>query len=183
MGLEDLASAANVSRSMLSAIERGSKTPSISILARIANGLGVTVARLLDEQQVSAVIITRKGRHRITGESGRWERRVLSPVLGELDLEFMRTAIQPGVSPGVFTPHPRGTVEYLMIDSGTLMLTIDGIEYRLEPGDSICYRGDCWHSFSNPFDQPCIYYMVTYIPQKEGGVAHAHDQHEPGSKY
>jgi len=44
MGLADLTDAAIVSKNMLSAIERGAKVPSILILARVANGLGVTLA-------------------------------------------------------------------------------------------------------------------------------------------
>jgi transcriptional regulator with XRE-family HTH domain len=40
--LDDLATSAGVSRSMLSTVERGAKVPTILVLHRIATGLGST---------------------------------------------------------------------------------------------------------------------------------------------
>ena len=47
LSLEELAEKARVSRSMLSAVERGEKAPSVLILDQIATGLGASIARLL----------------------------------------------------------------------------------------------------------------------------------------
>ncbi len=45
--LQDLAAAAAVSASMLSSVERGRKAPTIVVLARIADGLGVPLGELI----------------------------------------------------------------------------------------------------------------------------------------
>ncbi len=164
MGLSELSDAAIVSKSMLSAIERGAKVPSILIVARIANGLGVTVSRLLEEQQDAGVVIIRCGDHPKAGPLAQWERQILSPVVEGAELEFMRTRINPYVTPGVFSPHPPGTLEYIFVSKGKLKLTVDGIDYLISAGDSICYPGDRWHAFDNPHAVPCVYYMVTCIP-------------------
>ena len=45
--LQELAAAAAVSASMLSSVERGQKAPTIVVLARIADGLGVPLSELI----------------------------------------------------------------------------------------------------------------------------------------
>jgi XRE family transcriptional regulator, regulator of sulfur utilization len=47
--LEMLAAGSGVSRSMISDVERGTKSPTVLILARLATALGVTVSRLLGD--------------------------------------------------------------------------------------------------------------------------------------
>ncbi len=169
MGLSELAETAMVSKSMLSAIERGAKVASILILARVANGLGVTVARLLEEQHDEAVVVVRSGNHPRAGPSGQWERLILSPVVEGVELEFMRTRIEPHVTPGMFSPHPPGTLEYIFVAKGKLKLTVESVDYVIAAGDSVCYHGDRWHSFDNPYASLCEYYMITCIPV--GGAA------------
>ncbi len=45
--LQELAGAAMVSASMLSSVERGRKAPTVVVLARIADGLGVPLGELI----------------------------------------------------------------------------------------------------------------------------------------
>ena len=49
MSLEALATRCDVSRSMLSLIERGETSPTAVVLEKIATGLGVTLASLFDD--------------------------------------------------------------------------------------------------------------------------------------
>src|ERR1700687_3540703 len=96
LSLAELGPTARVSRSMLSAVERGEKAPSVLILDQIATGLGTSIARLLASESEERVVVLRAGdQHRAVDPSG-WERRVLSPVLPNVDFEFMRTALNPG---------------------------------------------------------------------------------------
>src|SRR5260370_39777929 len=50
LSLEELARKARVSRSMLSAVERGAKAPSVLILDQVAAGLGTSIERLLGSE-------------------------------------------------------------------------------------------------------------------------------------
>src|SRR5687767_6622231 len=54
--LEMLAHRAQVSRAMISKIERGEKMPTVGILVRVATGLNVSLSALLGEQAPSAAI-------------------------------------------------------------------------------------------------------------------------------
>src|SRR5438128_10250852 len=59
MSLEALSKRALVSRSMLSAVERGTKAPTVLLLDRIATGLDTSLARLIGDEKRSRVIIMR----------------------------------------------------------------------------------------------------------------------------
>lgn len=160
LSLEALAARADVSRSMLSEVERGGKVPTVLVLDRIATGLDTSIARLLGEERSERVVVLRRGDHDAAHDPTGWSRVILSPVLPGVEFEFMRTTIPGGVDAGAFAPHAPGAREYLAMERGTLRLTIDGTPHLLGPGDSIYYAGDCWHAFTNPGRGPCTYYLA-----------------------
>src|SRR5579872_2268239 len=172
LSLEELASASGVSRSMLSAVERGGKVPTVLVLDRIATGLGTSIARLLGQERAARVVLLRRAEQDVARDPSGWERRILSPVLPGVEFEFMRTTIGPGVDAGAFSPHAPGSREYVAIESGTLVLTIDGTPYTLRSGDSIYYAGDCVHAFLNPGKTPCIYYLAMEVSGALAPSAH-----------
>jgi len=173
MSLDGLAAVSGVSRSMLSAVETGGKVPTILILDRIATALDTSIARLLDDEEGGRVILHRRDEQEVAIDPSGWERRILSPVLPGIEFEFMRTTIGPKVDAGVFLPHAPGSREYVAVERGTLLLTIDGTPYTLHAGDSISYDGDCRHGFENPGDEELVYYLVM---DDSGNVRH--DRHE-----
>ena len=61
LSLEDLEARSGVSRSMLSAVERGGKAPTVLVLDRIATGLDTSIARLLGDERASRVVVLRRG--------------------------------------------------------------------------------------------------------------------------
>jgi transcriptional regulator with XRE-family HTH domain len=172
LSLEQVAARAAVSRSMLSAVERGAKVPTVLVLDRIATALDSSIARLLAEEQGARVILLRKQNQDVARDPSGWERRILSPVLPGVEFEFMRTTIGPGVDAGAFSPHAVGSREYVAIEQGTLLLSIDGQPYTLHAGDSIYYAGDCIHSFVNPGKKPCVYYLAMDVKSDPGLAVH-----------
>jgi transcriptional regulator with XRE-family HTH domain len=160
LSLAAAAGRAGVSRSMLSAVERGGKVPTVLVLDRIATALDTTIARLLGEERTARVLVLRHAAQDVARAPTGWERRILSPVLPGVEFELMRTTIAPGVDAGVFAPHGRGSREYIAMERGTLQLTIDGAPYTLRAGDSAYYAGDCHHQFVNPGREPCVYYLA-----------------------
>jgi transcriptional regulator with XRE-family HTH domain len=160
LSLGALAGRAEVSRSMLSAVERGARVPTVLVLDRIATALDTSIARLLGEERAARMVVLRQADQDVARDPTGWERRILSPVLPGVEFEFMRTTIGPGVDAGVFAPHAGGSREYLAVERGTLQLTIDGAPHLLRAGDSVCYAGDCDHGFVNPGREPCVYYLA-----------------------
>ncbi len=160
LSLDALAARAGVSRSMLSDVERGGKSPTVLVLDRIATGLGTSIARLLGEERAARVVVLRRGEHDVAHDPTGWERVILSPVLPGVEFELMRTTLPGGVDAGAFSPHAAGSREYLAVERGRLRLTLDGTPYTLGPGDSIFYTGDCWHAFANAGAGACVYYLA-----------------------
>src|SRR5262245_16396557 len=81
LSLDELSAACGVSRSMLSAVERGAKAPTILVLHRIATGLGTNITRLLGEEQAAPVVVLRHAEQGAARDPSGWERRNLAPVL------------------------------------------------------------------------------------------------------
>lgn len=66
----------------------------------------------------------------------------------------------------------RGSREYVAVEKGTLLLTLDGEPHTLEAGDSIYYDGDCRHGFANPGRVPCVYYLAMDVSSDMDGTTH-----------
>jgi transcriptional regulator with XRE-family HTH domain len=164
LSLDDAALRCGVSRSMLSAVERGEKTPSVLVVHRIAVGLGSNITRLLGEERAAPVVVLRRATQDVARDPSGWERRNLAPAQPGVAFEFMRTTIPPGVNAGEFPPHPPGSREYVAVEQGRLRLTVAGTPFLLETGDSIAYHGDCWHAFANPGSSDCVYYLALDVP-------------------
>jgi transcriptional regulator with XRE-family HTH domain len=166
--LEALGTRAQVSPSMLSAIERGKKVPTVLLLDRIATALDTSIGRVLGEQREDRVIVMRRDEQNVARDPSGWERRVLSPVLPGVEFEFMRTTLEAGVDAGVFAAHAPGSREYVAVDSGALRLTLDGHVHVLEAEDAIYYAGDCVHAFANASQTDrCEFYLSMDLARHE----------------
>jgi transcriptional regulator with XRE-family HTH domain len=167
-----LSARAGVSRSMVSAIERGAKAPTVLVLDRLATALNTSLARLMEPERRASVIVMRHGTQAVARDPSGWERRILSPVLPGVEFEFMRTTLGPGVDAGLFLPHAAGSREYVAIEKGSLLLTLNGVPYPLDAGDSIYYDGDCEHGFKNSRQAPCVYYLAMDVSGDPSGIQH-----------
>ncbi|WP_133889326.1 XRE family transcriptional regulator [Streptomyces sp. BK208] len=160
ISLEQLAELSGVSRSMVSEVERGAKTPSVLVLDRLATALGTSIARLLDEPVRPDVVVLAGDQQQVVRDPAGWERRILSPVLPDIEFEFMRTTLEPGVDAGEFSPHAPGSHEYVAVEQGCLRLTIDGVTHQLRAGDAAYFPGNRLHAFANGSAETCVYYLA-----------------------
>ena len=169
--LEALSQVTGVSRSMLSSVERGEKVASVLVVDAVATALGTSLARLLSQERQHAVVVLRHDEQDVAVDPGGWERRILSPVLPDVEFEFMRTTLGPHVDAGAFAAHGAGSREYVAVEHGMLRLSLPSWSGDLAAGDAIYFAGDVVHGFANPGDEPCIYYLAMDIG-RPGGSAH-----------
>lgn len=163
MSLQELASAASVSPSMLSAVERGLKAPTVTVLARIADGLRTSVGELVEESGRARVIVRRAANQDHSFEAGGWERTIVSPVVPGVNFEWICTSLPPHTDAGEFPAYAPGSHEYLFVQSGILSFTADGETYELGPGDSLYFAADVLHAYANRAATPCRYYVAALI--------------------
>jgi XRE family transcriptional regulator, regulator of sulfur utilization len=166
--LQDLAAAAAVSVSMLSSVERGQKAATIVVLDRIAGGLGVPLAELIAAPADHRVIVRRAADQDVADEPGGWRREILTPVVPGVNFEWIRTTLPPGCDAGQFPAYAAGSHEYVLVESGTLRLTVGGQDVTLDAGDSLYFAADVVHAYANPAAAACTYYVAALIMRPRG---------------
>ena len=101
--LEELAELSGVSRAMISKLERGEKNPTLVVVAKLAEGLGVTLSRLAGmEERHEVVVVPRERRMVMRDPETGFERQLLSPNFGGRGVEFIRNTIPEGSTSGSF---------------------------------------------------------------------------------
>ncbi|MPY56441.1 helix-turn-helix domain-containing protein [Streptomyces spongiae] len=170
--LQHLADAADVSVSMLSSVERGQKAPTITVLARIAEGLGVPLPELVAQSAQSRAIVRRAADQDTVDEPGGWHRTVLSPVVPGVNFEWIRTTLPPGCDAGTFPAYAPGSHEFIAVQSGTLRLTLGDEILDLGEGDSAYFAADVTHGYANPGQEPCTYHVAALIMRPRSTPSH-----------
>jgi len=149
LSLERLARASGVSRAMLSQIELGRSTPSVTILWKIARTLDVSLSAFTAAPTLGEVTVLRAHRARLlSSQGGRCTARALIPPAAEVRLGFFEMRLAPrAVEEG--DRQPPGTVESLVVSRGSLDLTILAERIRLDQGDAVHFAADRPHSYHN----------------------------------
>jgi transcriptional regulator with XRE-family HTH domain len=166
--LQSLAEAASVSVSMLSSVERGQKAPTIVVLSRIADGLGVQLTELVAPTDGDRIIVRRAADQDVVDEPGGWQRAVLTPVVPGVNFEWVRSTLPPGCDAGQFPAYAPGSHEFVVVQSGSLRLTIGGEAIDLTPGDSAYFAADVEHGYANTGATNCTYYVAALIMRPRG---------------
>jgi len=166
--LQELADRSTVSVSMLSAVERGAKAPTVVVLDRIAAGLGLPLAELVTEPV--RMVVRRAAEQDVVDEPGGWQRTILTPVVPGVNFEWIRSTLPPGCEAGTYPPYAAGSHEFIYVQSGVLTLTIDEETLKIEEGDSLYLAADVTLSYANHGATPCTYYVAALImrPRRAG---------------
>ncbi|WP_419912096.1 helix-turn-helix domain-containing protein [Hoeflea sp.] len=148
--LEQLAERSGVSRSMLSAIERGTANPTFSIVWALSQALGLDLATLegvarqdepIEHQHHYSTPLRRSA-------DGLCELYMLSPVRTVLPVEWHHLVMQPS---GCLDSkaHAVGTFEHLTCLVGSISVSISGKTVFAKAGDTLRYRADSPHRIDN----------------------------------
>ena len=126
LSLRDLAERSGVSAPMLSQVERGETSPTLTSPARIAAGLELRLSQLLRLDEGGTVSVVRPADRRSGGADGhRWE--VLTPPLPGQRAEVSCHTLQPGArtgGPGDPPMHEPGARETSLVQRGRAHLRL-----------------------------------------------------------
>ena len=154
MSLRDLAERSGVSAPMLSQVERGETSPTLSVAARIAGGLDLSLSQLLRLDEGGAVTVVRAGERAAGGARVRGHSyEVLTPPLPGQRAEVSLHMLKPGALTATEEDppmHEPGARETAVVLEGTLRLHCDGASHDLDEGDSVTFDSDLPHRFENP---------------------------------
>jgi transcriptional regulator with XRE-family HTH domain len=146
--LRALAARSGISSSMISDIERGAKSPTVTTVVRLAQALGVRAATLIDggTDPAPRIHVLRHGEG--TGGTAPWES--LRPAIPGSRIDFVRYQIPPSAVLGPATAHAPGTIEHMHVAAGTVRVTVGDETAELVAGDSCSCRTDAPHRVENP---------------------------------
>jgi XRE family transcriptional regulator, regulator of sulfur utilization len=154
LSLRDLAERSGVSAPMLSQVERGETSPTLTVAARIATGLQLRLSQLLRLDEGGAVTVVRGGERRRGGSPRRGHRfEVLTSAQPGQRAELSRHTLAPGGSTGGPDDppiHEPGSRETALVEQGSVVLVCDGARYELREGDTVTFDADLPHHFENP---------------------------------
>jgi transcriptional regulator with XRE-family HTH domain len=162
LSLRDLAERSGVSAPMLSQVERGETSPTLTIAERIAAGLDLTLSQLLRLDERVHVVVTRAGDRRTRSRRGHRTDELTPPLPGQrADVSLHR--LDPGAATGRPDDpplHEPGARETAVVLSGSVALLIDDERHDLEAGDSVTFDADLPHHFANEGDRPAEFLAV-----------------------
>lgn len=160
--LEQFSQRSGVSRAMLSKVERGEKSPTIGVAARIAHSLQTSLTELMggDASEGASVLMRRAERPIFRDPETGFERHIVSPATGGGRVELLYHYLPPGVSTGLLPGYPAGAEKQIVVTIGNLVVEFKNAKQYLGPGDALFFEAHVEHGFTNQTAEPCGYFMV-----------------------
>lgn len=159
--MQDLAEKANVSKSMISKIERNEVQPTLDVAHRLSKALGKTLSEMLHAVQATQVVFLPRAEQAVWEDAQHIKRRNISPVFEGLKIEWLHVELPPGISIiKSLTNTASGEKKYILAIKGILEVRINQKTYRLKKGDSIYFEADSPHEFTNPGKEPVEFYII-----------------------
>ena len=161
LSLGQLAELCDVSKVVLSQIERGEANPTVNTIWKIAAGLKVPYTELLDNKREQNTVIRREDAIVQTALDGSYESRVYFRVSSDCSLDLFTVELCPGAryeSQG----HLPGSKEYLMVNKGQGRVLVEREEFALGAGDCLRFDGDKRHVYLNEGDEPLSCTSIVY---------------------
>ena len=166
LNLLQLAELSNVSRSMLSEIERGNANPTFTNLWNITQALGVSIDELAhssaDDQPPVIELQDAINTPRMHSKDKGCELIALNPVDTATEFEWYQLIIQPG-SQLESEAHVRGTQEHLSVIEGKMSIELENdVKTTGSLGDTLRYPADIQHCIKNPGSVTARAFLVVH---------------------
>ncbi|WP_374414802.1 helix-turn-helix domain-containing protein [Novosphingobium colocasiae] len=162
--LEALAARTGLDAATLNRIVQGDWQPTVDLLWKIANALGVRPGSLVAYGYMPEFALSRAGlESRLVSQDGGYVSRALSPYRCRTPFEFYGAELAAGAEQ-LFDAHPPGTFETLTVHSGTVEIAIGREPPRhLHAGDWVQFQADVPHGFRTVGNEPAsLYLVITY---------------------
>ena len=160
--LDALAGNCNVSRSMISLVERGESSPTAVVLEKIATGLGVPLATLFDDPNASANPVSRRDdRTPWRDPQSSYIRRNISPANFPSPIQIVEIVLPAGARVAYETGTRDVTIhQQIWVQEGTIELTLGSVTYRLSEDDCLAMQLNEPTSFHNRTRKPARYIVI-----------------------
>ncbi|MFI8684778.1 helix-turn-helix domain-containing protein [Rossellomorea sp. NPDC077527] len=164
LSLDDLSSMTGVSKSLLRQIEKEESNPTISTIWKIADGLKIPFTSLMEREIPETEIVRKSEIDPLIEGNGLYRLFPSFRFEDDKPFEMYSVELEPTASLNA-GPHHSGAIECITVFSGTLSLTVNEKDYVLQTGDSIKFKADTPHTYSNPGSEMTKLSMVIYYSE------------------
>jgi transcriptional regulator with XRE-family HTH domain len=162
LSLDALSARCEVSRSMLSLVERGESSPTAVVLEKIACGLGVSLATLFEDPATPASPVSHRAerepwRDPLTG----YIRCNISPANFPSPIQIVAVELPPGARVAYETgARPTSIHQQIWVQDGTIEVTVGKVSYRLVEDDCLAMQLNEPTTFCNRGRKAARYYVI-----------------------
>lgn len=142
MSLRDVAAKANLSKALMSQIERGVANPTIATLTQVSSALDISFSELTRSSQIEPQIVPA-----VDGSDGPSGGRLLFSMPERRRFDVSEGHLHPGEQ-GVPSDHGTGSVEYGYVVDGEVELVLAGRDVlHLKAGDAVQFSAASPHLY------------------------------------
>jgi transcriptional regulator with XRE-family HTH domain len=162
LSLEALASRCDVSRSMLSLVERGESSATAVVLEKIATGLGVTLGSLFDDATAPPDPVSRAAdRVRWKDPQSGYVRRNISPPSFPSPIRIVEVEFPAGARVSYETGARESAVaQQIWVREGAIEVTVGKVTHQLGKDDCLAMQLDAPVTFRNRTRRAAHYIVV-----------------------
>jgi transcriptional regulator with XRE-family HTH domain len=162
LSLDALATRCDVSRSMISLIERGQSSATAVVLEKLAAGLGVPLAGLFEDVATTpSPVVRRKDQPEWRDPQSGYVRRNVSPPQTLSPIQIVDVAFPPGARVAYETAARDERIYHqIWILEGKMEVTVGTETYALETGDCLAFQLDRPTAFHNPHPTAARYAAI-----------------------
>jgi len=162
LSLEALARRCDVSRSMLSLVERGETSPTAVVLEKIAAGLGVTLASLFDDAGAPhSPVSTARDRVAWKDPQSGYVRRNISPASYPSPIRIVEVTFPAGAKVSYESGVRAAAVaQQIWIRKGAIEVTVGKVTHELRKDDCLAMQLDAPVTFRNRTRRTAHYIVV-----------------------
>ena len=160
--LDALAAKSDVSRSMLSLVERGESSPTAVVLDKIASGLGVSLATLFDDAGGPVSPVSRPAdRTPWRDPQSGYVRRNISPANFPSPIRIVEVVLPAGARVAYENSARDANIhQQVWVQEGTVDVTLGRVTHRLAEGDCLAMQLIEPSAFRNRTRRPARYVVV-----------------------
>lgn len=148
LSLGQLAELSDISKVMLSQIEKGDTNPTINTIWKIANGLKVPYTSLLEQQEHNAYVIKKSDIVAQLTDEGHYRLYCYYPNTPNRNFELFQMELDEGCH-YTSVGHSEKSQEYIMVLEGELTLEVNNKTFILNANDTISFTASTKHVYFN----------------------------------
>lgn len=161
--LGQLSKLSEVSKAMLSDIEKGNGNPTVNTIWKIANGLNVPFTRLMERIEKEAAVVRKSEPTVQTGETEHYRIYCYFTSTPVRNFEFFYVELD-GNWANATIGHSEKAQEYIYIIQGELVLHTELGDHTLAAGDALVFDSSIDHTYINKQASLLTFIVINYYP-------------------